>query len=456
MGGQQFAAGAVHIDTRAMDSVVALDTQRGVVDAGAGIMWPVLIDALERMQPGDPEPWTIRQKQTGADRMTLGGSVSANIHGRGLAMAPLVSDIESLRIVDARGEEREVSRARDPRLFSLVVGGYGLFGIVTRVRLRLARRRVVRRDVRIVDSRELMSAFAERIGAGYLLGDWQFAIDPSRDDFMRTGVFSCYRPVETCPIPPDQRALTPEDWVALLGLAHSDKHRGFERYRDHYLRTDGQLYHSDRCQLAPYVDDYHRLLPAPHCRGTEMISELYVPRECMEEFLVDAARLLRAGAADLIYGTVRLVREDRESVLAWARGDWACTIFNLHTGHAHAELARTARAFRGLIDAAIALGGSYYLTYHRFATRRQVLACHPRLPEFLEAKREHDPRGIFQSEWHRHYAAMFARESAWRERDGRGGRGGRAAEGLARPRRAFGVAARSAAGVRVPPSGRAR
>ena len=52
-------------------------------------------------------------------------------------------------------------------------------------------------------------------------------------------------------------------------------------------------------------------------------------------------------------------------------------------------------------------GGSYFLTYHRYATREQVLACHPRLPEFLAAKRMHDPALRFQSEWWRHYDVML-------------------------------------------------
>jgi hypothetical protein len=47
------------------------------------------------------------------------------------------------------------------------------------------------------------------------------------------------------------------------------------------------------------------------------------------------------------------------------------------------------------------------LTYHRFAERDQVEACHPRFAEFLRRKRAHDPDERFQSGWYRHYRAMF-------------------------------------------------
>ena len=50
---------------------------------------------------------------------------------------------------------------------------------------------------------------------------------------------------------------------------------------------------------------------------------------------------------------------------------------------------------------AIAHGGRYYLTYHRYASRAQVEACYPQFPEFLRLKKKHDPEERFQSEWYR-------------------------------------------------------
>jgi hypothetical protein len=110
----------------------------------------------------------------------------------------------------------------------------------------------------------------------------------------------------------------------------------------------------------------------------------------------------------LIYGTIRLIERDDESFLAWARQPWVCTVMNLHVEH-HSEGERKAEAdFRRLIDRAIEHKGSYFLTYHRWAERRQVEACYPQMAEFLKLKRKHDPNEVFQSDWYRHYKAMFA------------------------------------------------
>src|SRR5262245_1334992 len=174
MGGQQFAAGAVLIDMRPMRRIIGLDRERGVVEAEAGIQWPELISGLIAMQPQGPQSWAIIQKQTGADRLTLGGALAANIHGRGLTWRPIIGDVESFTLMDAEGRVVTCSRSENRELFRLAIGGYGLFGIITRVRLKLMPRLKLERAVRLIDIDELMPAFAQRIAEGYLYGDCQF------------------------------------------------------------------------------------------------------------------------------------------------------------------------------------------------------------------------------------------------------------------------------------------
>jgi FAD/FMN-containing dehydrogenase len=194
-----------------------------------------------------------------------------------------------------------------------------------------------------------------------------------------------------------------------LLLAHTDKSRAFAEYARYYMSTDGQIYWSDTHQLAEYMDGYHaeldRHLPGP--QGTEMISELYVPRQDLPAFMTAVRADARKHHPSLIYGTSRLIERDEETVLAWARQPWACVVFNLHVEHSADGLAQAAAHFRRLIDRALELGGSYYLTYHRWATRDQVEAAHPRFREFLAAKRQHDPDDMFQSDWYRHHGRLL-------------------------------------------------
>jgi FAD/FMN-containing dehydrogenase len=414
MGGQQFAVGGILLDTQGYSAVRRFDRQRGLIEVESGLQWPELIAWLVEHQASDETQWGIRQKQTGADRLSIGGAVSANIHGRGLAMQPFVSDIESLTLIDSSGERRTCSRRENAELFSLVCGGYGLLGFIDTVTLRLSPRHKVRRAVEIETADHLIARFDERIADGYEFGDFQFALDPESTDFLRRGIFSCYKPAPIhTPIPAQQRALSAADWKKLLWLAHFDKQGAWDAYTAHYLGTNNQVYWSDTHQLSTYIDDYHSWLDQESRAGhaaTEIISELYVPRAALADFLHEAGDDLRANKVDVIYGTIRLIERDDESFLAWAKEPYACTIVNLHTPHTPEGIEHSAAAFRRLIDLAARRNGSWFLTYHTFATREQLLRCYPQLPEFLRLKRQYDPNERFQSEWYRHHVALLGND----------------------------------------------
>ncbi len=412
MGAQQFGSDTILIDTVPLNRVLDFDADAGLITVEAGIYWPELIAAIRQAAPAHPTQWAIAQKQTGGDRMSMGGALAANVHGRGLRMRPIIADVESFVLVDATGNALNCSRSENSELFRLVVGGYGLFGVVYSVTLRLVPRQKLRRAVTVIDIDELMPAFAQRIEEGFLYGDFQYSIDESSEGYLTKGVFSCYRPVAPdTPIPAEQRELSVDDWRRLILFAHVNKPQAFEQYVAHYLATNGQIYWSDLHQLGYYEENYHRMLDqyvGAAAPATEVITEVYVPRQSLAAFMRDVREDFRQHKTEVVYGTIRLVERDEESFLAWARESFACVIFNLHLSHTPESQASAAAAFRRLIDRAIQYDGSYYLTYHKHATRAQVEECYPQLPEFLQLKRRYDPGERFQSDWYRHYAAMFA------------------------------------------------
>jgi FAD/FMN-containing dehydrogenase len=411
MGGQQFGTDTVLLDTRGMNRVLGFDAARGILEVEAGIEWPELTGYLNEAQEGREVAWGIIQKQTGADRLTLGGALASNVHGRGLALKPIIDNIESFVLMDHTGELHRCSRQENPELFRLVVGGYGLFGIVTSVRLRLWRRKKVQRVVELRKLNEIPRAFEHRIADGYLYGDFQFATDSRRESFLSDGVFSCYRPVDpSTQITENPTRFQPKDWARLIYWAHKNKRLAFDAYSKRYLATSGQVYWSDWQLSAAYIDNYHEAVDRrlhAKVKGSEMITEIYVPRDSLVAFMEDAKQTLRMRGANVIYGTVRLIERDDESFLCWAKQSYACVIFNLHVDHTAEGVATAAESFRGLIDRAIRYDGSFYLTYHRFATRQQVEACYPQFKEFLALKLKYDPKELFQSDWYRHYKCVF-------------------------------------------------
>jgi FAD/FMN-containing dehydrogenase len=411
MGGQQFATDSICIDMRSLDGVISFDQEHGLIEAEAGIQWPKLIRTYLDAQANRAKQWGIAQKQTGADTFTLGGSLSSNVHGRGLAMKPLISNVEAFTLINADGKFVRCSRAENNELFRLATGGYGLFGLVDSITLRLIPRQKLRRVVEIIRASDLPRRFEERIAQSFLYGDFQFSVDEKSPDFLQLGVLSCYKPIEEHEPIVAKKELRDDDWLELLRLAYTDREKAFRRYSDYYLSTNGQTYWSDTNQLSAYLPNYAQKI-REQVGGQEsslIITEIYVPRPDLPKFLAQAAELLRSNRTIVIYGTVRLIEKDNESFLAWAKQPYACIIFNLLTLHTPAGIEASAESFRGLIDLALARGGSYYLTYHKFAKPEQVIACYPQFKEFLELKRKYDPAERFQSDWYRYYRKLFAR-----------------------------------------------
>jgi FAD/FMN-containing dehydrogenase len=409
MGGQQFGTDAVQLDMSLMNRVLTVDSSRRTSRIESGARWPDILQGLRAAQVGVRVPLTFRQKQTGADRLSLGGTLSVNAHGRGLRWPPIVSEIASFLIVDYGGEIHRCSRRENPELFRLAIGGYGLFGVVVEIELRLVPRRKLERVVELTSLDDIAATFEARNREDFEYGDFQFMTDSTSEGFMNHGVLSCYRQVaDDREVTASRVELAPDDWLRLLHLAHSDKASAFEHYARHYRGTHGQVYLSDEHQLGVYVEGYHDSLDREQdVPASEMISELYVPRDRLTDFMATCKRDFREHSVDFIYGTIRLIEEDEETFLPWARKPFGCVVFNLHVRHDETGIAKARTDFRRLIDRALERGGSFFLTYHRWATREQLLEAYPELPGFLAAKKQYDPDERFQSDWYRHLLATL-------------------------------------------------
>ncbi len=409
-GGQQFAAHSVLLDMRGMNRVIGLDNKTGLLQAESGIEWPALIQGYLAAQ-GSNVAWGIRQKQGGADHMTLAGALSANAHGHCLGSPPMIADAEWIEMVTAEGKLKKCSRKENAELFSLAIGGYGLFGVITSVGLRLVSRGKVRRRVEARTLAELVELVEKRAASGASFGYFQYNIDPSSPEFMRTGVLTTYEPVapETA-LGKESAELDEEALGLLLELAHRNPQRAYTQYAKYELALDGNVEWSDLHQLSTYPLGYHKNIEkrlGADFEGADLILEVYVPRNELIAYLEDARHLLLTSETPLIYGTVRFIEQDRDSFLAWAKKRYACVIFTVHSPSEARALRKTGELCRQLMRGGTKRGGSFYLTYNRFATRDELDTAYPQFGDFLLLKKKYDPMELFRSDWYRHYKAFY-------------------------------------------------
>lgn len=409
-GGQQFAEGATLLDMRSLARVTDLNLSSGILQVEAGIEWPELIKGYTDLQPA-PARWGIRQKQGGADRMTLGGTLSANAHGHCLGAPPIVSDIEWIDLLTEDAKVRRCDRRKNKELFSLAIGGYGLFGVIVRAGLRLVPRRKMLRRVEKRTLAETLPIIHGRMESGAAYGYFQYSIAEDSPEFLRAGILTTYEPA-----PDNARAgeksgdVEEGDVERLLEAAHFDRARAYQKYATLELEKDGVVEWSDLHQLSSYPAGYHQRLDRRGAKtdaGADLVFEVYVPQNQLIAFLEDARFQLLKAEIPLVYGTVRFIEKDSDTFLAWARKSYVCVIFTPHVKTDRASLENAGKVFRHLEQSALKRDGSFYLTYNRFATRAELDLAYPQFSDFLLRKRKYDPGELFQSEWYRFYKKLY-------------------------------------------------
>jgi FAD/FMN-containing dehydrogenase len=147
----------------------------------------------------------------------------------------------------------------------------------------------------------------------------------------------------------------------------------------------------------------------PNSRARRAL-DLLLPPEAVEAFMHDADQRCHDWRTPLQSVAVRRTFQEDDTFLRWARRNYS------EVRLAFAEPAGLGASVRGgqlrreLIDAAIAVGGSFQIASTTDATREQTQACYPQLKAFLEQKRRFDPRERLTSEWHTHQQEVLARE----------------------------------------------
>jgi FAD/FMN-containing dehydrogenase len=114
-------------DASRLDRVLGVDDNRGLVEVQSGATWKSL---AARLRPGDTRADEVR-----TTRNTIGESLACNAAGPD--GRPTVSHVESFTLVTPDGQLRRIDRLSNAGLFSLVVGGQGLFGALYSVTLRV-------------------------------------------------------------------------------------------------------------------------------------------------------------------------------------------------------------------------------------------------------------------------------------------------------------------------------
>ncbi|MCU1272392.1 MAG: linked oxidase domain protein [Acidobacteriaceae bacterium] len=400
MGGQTIYPGGIAVNMLPFKGM-KLDEDKNLLHVQAGAKWADVIPYL------DQHGRSVAVMQSD-NSFTVGGSLSVNCHGWQYGRPPIASTVESFHLMKADGSVIACSRAQNRELFSLVLGGYGLFGVILDADLRVVPNQRLRLEQYVVPLGRAMESFARtlRKTPDVELVYARLNITPQKMfDEVLINVF--YR--ESGPIP--QLTASGSRWLPRLifrGSAGSTYGKEMRWAAETHIQAEltGKVF--SRNQLMNDNAEWY----LDRSEGTtDILHEYFVDRDHAGEFLGAARKIIRKHNEDLLNVTVRDVKTDSDTFLNYAHNDILAFVMFFSQPRSAAGDAEMQAMTIELVDAALAAGGRYYLPYRLHATPAQFHRAYPQADEFFNLKRRYDPQELFQNQFYRKYGKQLADQS---------------------------------------------
>jgi FAD/FMN-containing dehydrogenase len=396
MGGQTIYPDGIVLDMSEFNQMrFNPATQTLTVQSGA--TWAAIIPYLNQFG------FSAAVMQSNND-FSIGGTMSANAHGWQHDHAPFASTVESFQLMLADGTVIHCSRQENAELFSLVLGGYGLFGIVLEVNLKVVPNQSYTAEREVIPSRAYVETYRSKVTASTGMAYGRLSI--ASESFLQEAILTVYNQV---PDPPQSTlASSSEPGLArtvFRGSVGSDYGKSL-RWQLEKISGGEAGTQVSRNQI---LNRPSTLFENHKQAKTEILHEYFIPPESVAQFLEKCHHIISAHQADLLNVTIRNVHPDSDSFLRYADREVFGLVMLFHQSRTAAEDVKMQAMTQALIEAALAVGGRYYLPYRLHATPEQFNRAYPQAQQFFQLKRKYDSDELFQNQFYVKYGLPQAR-----------------------------------------------
>lgn len=405
-GDASLNTGGMVIDATKLDRMLSWDPTTGVLEAEAGLT----IEGLWRRTIEDGYwPAVV----PGTMRPTMGGCVSMNIHGKNNFRAgPFGEHVLELDLLTPQGELLTLSRSQRPELFHAVIGGLGMLGAVTRVKLKL--KKVESGNLRVesisgTNLDALFDAFEHRLHyADYLVG-WVDCLAKGKslgrgivhsaeylhagEDPMGAASFHVERqglPGTIAGVPKSELWKVMQFFVNKPGVKLVNALKYYSSWLDHgdkYLQS-----HVAFAFLLDYVPNWR----LSYGRGGFIQYQIFVPHATARDTMKDVLNLCHRAGLPSFLGVLKRHRPD-PFLLTHALDGWSLAMDFRVTARNKSRLwALTER----MTERVIAGGGKFYFAKDSVlrATDVELAYGREKLDQFMAIKKQLDPNGTLSSD----------------------------------------------------------
>ena len=386
-GGQIACKNGIVIDITDLNRIIKLDVPKKRITVQAGITWRKIQRCI------DKENLSVKVMQSYND-FTVGGTLGVHGHGRSLKYGPFIETVDSINIMLADGSIVIASRDENKELFITAIGGYGLMGIIVEATLQLTD------NIKIARTVEHMH------------------INNYSDFFFRTVKPDKNIVFHSASLYPDklQKVTSATYYETDKELTIHDRMQPYKRFfpkqmiEEQFVRRlpflkyvrpkiEAKRLQQEEVMWRNYEMSYtvRALEPLVRFPTTTILQEYFIPVDKLIDFVDKLRNTIKKYNINMINVSIRHVPKNTESLLTYAPQESFALVlyinmFNTRTGKKKAQ-----EWTQKLIDHALTLGGTYYLPYQLYATRKQLDEAYPNFKQLLEIKKKYDPQNKFMN-----------------------------------------------------------
>ena len=397
MGGQTLYPDAIALDMLRFNKILSLDETNKILLVQSGATWSDIQQFL------NPHGLAVLAMQ-GPNIFTLGGSMSVNAHGWDMRHGPVGASIEWFRILLADGSVRRCSREENAELFHLVLGGYGLFGVILDVGLRVTDNSAYLATVSEVDFTQLPAYFENQIRSSpeVELGEADLSISPGT--LLRDAVALSYKSQRgnsrrTDPLQEEQHIFRDRYFFDLSRQYDWGKTMRWvlQRWLEYPIKGDVRTRNNIFRSPIERIRYYSR-------KDTDILQEYFIPPENFVPFIDGLREIVKRRRIDLLDATVRYIEPNNDAVLNYSGQSALAVVLYMNVRTWAPALDESSAMTREIIDLAARNNGTFYLPYVLDYDESQLLRAYPMANEFFAAKRRYDPSERFMNDFYMKYS----------------------------------------------------
>lgn len=400
MGGHTFYKDALVLDMTSFNKTLKIDKENKIATVQSGATWENIINHINK------EGFSIQVMQA-YNTFTLGGSMSVNVHESDPNYGSMIETIKSFRLLLANGSIVNVSRTENPELFSLVIGGYGLFGVILDADIYLEDNHIYKKKEYVINYSDYYEFFKKlREDSNIIIIFARLSIS-NDESLLKELIVTTYEIIENPNQDYNNLAETKNTGLKKFIFGLSRKYDFGKKLRWNLQKKYSNKFEPEIVSRNNLMNNNIDFLNYYSSRNTDILQEYFVPVENLTLFLNELKNVVEENDLNLLSATIRYIPKNEESVLSYSTKESYGIVLYFNIGLSDKEQKIVERWTQELINIAIKYDGTFYLPYQLYASNDQVRKAYHNFNKFIEKKKEYDPQELFMSKFYEKYEWEF-------------------------------------------------